>query len=93
MSKVVPELLGGLLPALPNLSTVNHNVMFVGGVINAHRTKGKIFELHPDLHWGEELEELYSLHALFFEVMTEKADQRCSTCWLPQGGQVMAPSS
>src|SRR5712692_6611743 len=29
------------------------------------------------------------LHALFFEVTAEKADQRCSTLWLPQCGQVV----
>jgi len=30
-----------------------------------------------------------ALHALFFEVTAEKADQRCSTLWLPQCGQVV----
>jgi hypothetical protein len=34
-----------------------------------------------------------SSQALFLEVMTEKADQRCSTLWLPQWGQVTLPSS
>ncbi len=27
-------------------------------------------------------------YALFFDVMTEKAAQRCSTLWLPQCGQM-----
>jgi len=30
-----------------------------------------------------------SSQALFFEVTAEKADQRCSTLWLPQCGQVV----
>jgi hypothetical protein len=33
------------------------------------------------------------LHALFFDVMAVKVDQRCSTFWLPQYGQRMSPSS
>lgn len=34
-----------------------------------------------------------SVLRLFFEVMTEKADQRCSTSWLAQCGQTTLPSS
>jgi hypothetical protein len=32
-------------------------------------------------------------HALFLEVMAEKADQHCSTSLLPQCGQTTSPSS
>src|SRR5208282_843918 len=34
-----------------------------------------------------------SSQALFFELMAEKADQRCSTFLLPQCGQRISPSS
>jgi hypothetical protein len=40
---------------------------------------------------GELLERWF--HALFFEVMAVKADQRCSTFLLPQYGQRISPSS
>lgn len=33
------------------------------------------------------------IHPLFFDVMAEKADQRCSTFLLPQCGQTTSPSS
>jgi hypothetical protein len=33
------------------------------------------------------------LHALFFDVMAVKTDQRCSTLVLPQCGQRISPSS
>jgi len=35
----------------------------------------------------------FGIQALFFDVMTENADQRCSTFLLPQCGQRTSPSS
>src|SRR5437667_798123 len=41
---------------------------------------------------GASLENVVGRQALFFEVMAENADQRCSTSWLSQCGQTTPPS-
>src|SRR5216683_1769717 len=55
--------------ALADLAAVNHHVVVAGDAIDPDRTEGKLVEAHrcTSPH----------VQALFLEVITEKADQRC----------------
>src|SRR6266849_2318851 len=84
--KLLAKLLGCFFLALRDLPTGDHHIMFIRTAIDLDGAEGEIVKLHRRLlgKCGQ---------ALFFEVMTEKADQRCSTFLLPQCGHRTSPSS
>ena len=84
MSKLLPEFLGRLFRALADLAAVNHHVVVAGDAIDPDGTEGKLIEAHRCTP---------PVHALFFDVTTVKADQRCSTFLLPQCGHTTSPFS
>jgi hypothetical protein len=59
-------------------------VVLVDASVNPKRAEGEFVEMHMRLQIS---------HALFFEVIAEKGDQRCSTRLLPQRGHSTLPSS
>src|ERR1019366_10777765 len=85
MSKLVAELFRRFLLALADLAAVNHHVVVAGDAIDPDGTEGKLVEAHRCTFPHD--------HALFFDVMTVKADQRCSIFLLPQCGHTTSPFS
>jgi hypothetical protein len=58
--KVIAELLGWLLLALPDVAAVDHHVMSIRNAINADGTEGKGFYVHcapPPVFGGQDLTE------------------------------------
>jgi hypothetical protein len=68
--------LEGVALRFADLPAFNYYIMVVGGAVDLEGAKGKIGEAHKRTPWRW-------LQALF-EVMTENADQRCSTFLLLQ---------
>ncbi len=63
-----------------DLPAVEHDIMFMRAAIDLDGAEGETVKLHRGLV-------AKCAQALFFEVMAENADQRCSTFLLPQCGQ------
>jgi len=72
MPKLVTESPGRCLLAFAGLSAVDHHILLVRAAVDSEGTEGKFVEVHTRLL-------VCCVQALFFEVMAEKADQRCST--------------
>ena len=85
MSKLVAELFRRFFLALADLAAVNHDVIVAGDAIDPDGTEAKVVEAHRGTP--------PHVHALFFDVMTVKADQRCSTFLLPHFGHMTRPFS
>jgi hypothetical protein len=84
MPKVIPELLGRFFLALANLPAVNQHVVLVSDAID---------RMEPKDNLPKRIGAPPHVHALFFDVMTVKTDQLCSTSSLLQYGHTTSPSS
>jgi hypothetical protein len=86
VAESVTKLLGLSLLPFADFAAINDDVMFARRTVDPDGAKGKVVEAHVRLL-------AWCGHALFLEVMAEKADQRCSTSLLPQCGHKTSPSS
>jgi hypothetical protein len=86
MAELLTEFLGGLFLAFANFAAINDDIVLLGAAVNLNGAEGEFIETHTCLQgcW---------LQLLFFELMVENTDQRCSTFLLPQCGQDTSPSS
>src|SRR5207253_1107086 len=80
--ELLTELLGRFFLAFGDLPAVDHDIIFVGAPINLYGAEREIEKLHRRLLGKCD-------QALFFEVMAENADQRCSTFLPPQCGHAI----
>jgi hypothetical protein len=83
MSKLVAELFRRFLLPLANLAAVDHHIVVAGDAIDRMEPKENLSKRTGNSQH----------HALFFDVMTVKADQRCSTFLLPHFGHTTWPFS
>jgi hypothetical protein len=81
----VTKLFGRAFVPFADFVAIKDDVMFARRTVDPDGAEGKVVEAHMrPLAWCR--------HALFLEVMVEKADQR-STFLLPQCGHKTSPSS
>jgi hypothetical protein len=86
VAESVDKLLGRSFLPFADLAAINDDVMLACRTVDPNGAEGKMVEAHMHLP-------ACCGHALFFEVMAEKVDQRCSTSLLPQCGHKTSPSS